>query len=688
MITRKCIEEINFATKIEEVVGDFVVLKKQGQGYVGVCPFHNDRNPSMHVTPRLGIYKCFVCDAKGNAINFLMEHAKMTYPEALEYLAKKYNIPLEYDRPETEEEKQIRTEKESLFLVNEFAEKYFMQQLWESEEGKLMGMTYFKERGFKDATIKQFHLGYCPGSWDSFTKEALKQGYREEFLLKLGLTKKSESGKLYDFYRGRVIFPIHNPLGKVIGFGGRVLQKKDKIAKYINSPENEIYHKKETLYDIYLAKSKIRSLKNVYLVEGYTDVISMFESGVENVVASSGTALTPEQVKLISSQTQDITVMYDGDMAGIKASLRGIDILLEQGLNVKVCLLPEGEDPDSFSKTHRDSELQEYLANNTTDFLLFKAKILSQDAGNDPMQRARMVSEMVDSIAKMKDNIAQAFYIRECARIFDLPETTLNAELKRKVWKQNMENSRKQQVENARKQQSVETVPPATSSAEQPQSTPFGTPPPDLFIPEPVTVSKPQYNLSLNLVYEAERNLVVVLLKYGHYEIQVETDGVSGEVVAKRIDQYIFDELYADGLVLQDPQLRKIYDRYANLAEEKDNQDDIIKTFLMSTDNGEQKFVLDNFASENPSYSEKWESRFDMYTHSLENSAFALQQEVQNVLLTYKLRLVEQQLGFLQKELSQPDYTEDDIMGIMHRINLLNQCKREIATRLNIVISK
>lgn len=688
MITKKCIEEINFATKIEEVVGDFVVLKKQGQSYVGICPFHNDRNPSMHVTPRLGIYKCFVCDAKGNAINFLMEHAKMTYPEALEYLAGKYNIPIEYDRPETAEEKQARNEKESLFLVNEFAEKYFMQQLWESEEGKLMGMTYFKERGFKDATIKQFHLGYCPSGWDSFTKEALKQGFREEFLLKLGLTKKSENGKLYDFYRGRVIFPIHNPLGKVIGFGGRVLQKKDKVAKYINSPENEIYHKKETLYDIYLAKPKIRNLKNVYLVEGYTDVISMFESGVENVVASSGTALTPEQVKLISSQTQDITVMYDGDMAGIKASLRGIDILLEQGLNVKVCLLPDGEDPDSFAKAHRDSELQEYLTNNTTDFLLFKARILSQDAGNDPMLRARMVSEMVDSIAKMKDYIAQTFYIKECARIFDLPETTLNAELKRKVWKQNLEGSRRQQAENARRQQPAAETPTNTPPVGQAASTPYGTPPQDLFLPEPTIESKPPRNLLVNLVYEAEKNLVVVLLKYGHFEIQIETDSTSGEVVAKRIDQYIFDELYAEGLILQDPLLRKIYEHYADLAEKIDNQDDIIKTFLMSTDSTEQTFALDNIASDEPTYSEKWESRFDMYTHSLVNSAFALQQEVQNVLLTYKLRLLEQQLGFLQKELSQPDYTEDDIMGIMHKINLLNQCKSEIASRLNIVISK
>jgi len=670
MITKKCIEEITFSSKIEEVVGDFLQLKKQGQSYVCLCPFHNDRNPSMHVTPRLGIYKCFVCDAKGNSINFLMEHAKMSYPEALEYLAKKYNIPLEYDRPETEEEKQVRSEKESLYLVNEFAEKYFMQQLWESEEGQLMGMTYFKERGFKDATIKQFRLGYCPAGWDSFTKEALKQGYREEFLLKLGLTKKSESGKLYDFYRGRVIFPIHNHVGKVIGFGGRVLQKSDKIAKYFNSPENEIYHKKETLYDIYLAKQKIRQQQNVFLVEGYTDVISLFESGVENVVASSGTALTPEQVKLISSQTQNITVMYDGDMAGIKASLRGIDMLLAQGLNVKVCLLPDGEDPDSFAKTHRDSELQEYLVQNTTDFLLFKAKILSQEAGNDPMQRARMVSDMIESIAAVKNTLAQPFYIKECAKLFELPETTLNAELKRKVWKQNTENTRKQQLANTPDRQ----VP--------------GAPPPDLFMPEPAVVAKPQRNLPGNLIYEAEKNLILLLIKYGNYEVQTEQGDGSQEVVSKRIDQYVFDELYADGIILQNPLLRRIYEHYAELAEEQESQIDIQKSFLMSTDSAEQKFALENLSVEDPVYSKEWETRFDMYTHSLSNSAFALQQEVQNVLLTYKLRLVEQQLAFLQKELKQPDYSEDDVMGIMQQMQLLNQCKKEIATRLNIVISK
>ena len=634
----------------------------------------------MHVTPRLGIYKCFVCDAKGNAINFLMEHAKMSYPEALEYLAHKYNIPIEHDRPETNEEKQIRTERESLYLVNEFAEKYFMRQLWESEEGQMLGMTYFKERGFKEATIKQFHLGYCPAGWDSFTKEALKQGYREEFLLKLGLTKKSESGKLYDFYRGRVIFPIHNFVGKVIGFGGRILKKDEKIAKYFNSPENEIYHKKETLYDIFLAKQKIRQQDNIYLVEGYTDVISMFESGIENVVASSGTALTPEQVKLIMSQTQNITVMYDGDLPGIKASMRGIDMLLSQGLNVKVCLLPDGEDPDSFAKAHRDSELQEYLTANTTDFLLFKARILSQEAGDDPMARARMVSNMVESIAAVKDNIARAFYIKECAKLFDLPETTLNTELKRKVWRQNTKQLRGQQPDYG-------GIADGIAAPSQPSTD--GVPPPDLFLSETTTPTKPQGNITFNLVYEAEKSIVLLLLKYGMFEIRKETNHGTGETESQRIDQFVFNELYADGIILQDRKLLNIYEHYAQIAEEKESQDDILRVFTISDNLSEQQFVLEHFGAEDPTYSENWQKRYDMYTHTLNNSAFTLQQEAKNVLLNYKLRLVEQALNYWQKELKQSEGSgEEDINGILMWITTLNQCKKEIATMLNTVISK
>lgn len=658
MISKKTIDEINFAAKIEEVVGDFVPLKRQGQGYVGVCPFHDDRNPSMHVNPRLGIYKCFVCDAKGGAVTFLMEHAKMSYPEALEYLAAKYSITVEYDRAETPEEKEIRTEKESLYLVNEFAEKWFMDQLRNGEEGKLMGMSYFKERGFLDSTIDKFHLGYCPGGWDTFTKEALKKGYKEEFLLKLGLIKKADSGKLYDAYRGRVIFPIHNTTGKTIGFGGRVLKKDEKMAKYINSPENEIYHKSDTLYDIYLAKKAIRQKDNVYLVEGYTDVISMFEAGIENVVASSGTSLTNEQVKILGTQTRNITVLYDGDRAGIKASLRGIDMLLEKNLNVKVCLLPDGEDPDSFAKKHRDSELAEYLETNSTDFLLFKANILSEEAGDDPRKRSEMVKEIVKTIAKVQDRIAQSFYIKKCAALFDLSEKTLGDELRYLTWQDKVKGGSK-----AATGQMPEIAPPAKH--EHPER----------------EVEKQ------DLLYEAEKNLILLLIKYGLFEINVE-DPETGDPMPMRVDQYVFDELFKDGIRLKDPLLLRIYEHYAEVAEILRDQDDIKRTFLLSEDKEESAFAMQYIAAEDPEYSPLWEKRFDMYTNSVMNSRMTLQQDVEKNILTLKLRIAEHAKAFLEKELADNSYTEEESNGILQRIVDVDRVRKELAKRLNMTISR
>lgn len=662
MISKKTIDEIMFATKIEDVVGDFVTLRRQGQSFVGVCPFHNDKNPSLHVTPRLGIYKCFVCDAKGNAVHFLMEHAKMTYPEALEYLAKKYNIEIEYDRPETDEEKALRSERDSLFIVNEFAEKYFMEQLHNSEEGQMLGLTYFKERGFKDATLDKFHLGYCPGGWDSFTQEALKQGYKEEFLLKLGLTKKSDKGKLYDFYRGRVIFPIHNTVGRVIGFGGRILKKDEKIAKYFNSPENEIYHKSDTLYDLYLAKKAIRQMDNVYLVEGYTDVISMFESGVENVVASSGTSLTDGQVKLLYSLTKNITVLYDGDAAGIKASLRGIDMLLEKGMNVRVCLLPDGEDPDSFAKKHRDSELQEYLSQNTTDFILFKVQILLEEAGNDPLKRANVVNNILESIAKIQDNIVQSFYIKECARLFELPEATLGSKIRSMLWKANTE---KRKADNA-------------TSIEQ-------TPLQEVQIREQRQVEqqlRPQTNLRL----EAEKNLIKLLYKYGFYEILVEDNNDDG-FTKQRVDQFVFNELHHDEITIQDPKLRKIYENYAERAAILMDPDSMQRTLVYSEDEDEYKFAIDNLESEQ-AYSPIWEKKYDLVTHSTENSIQNLQQQVQDTLLSLKLRILEERIAFLRNELKQKEYSEEDQIMILAHINLLVKCRKSISERLNRVVSR
>lgn len=663
MISKKTIDEIMFATKIEEVVGDFVTLRRQGQSFVGVCPFHNDKNPSLHVTPRLGIYKCFVCDAKGNAVHFLMEHAKMSYPEALEYLAKKYNITVEYDRPETQEEKELRSERDSLFIVNEFAEKYFMDQLRNGDEGKMMGLNYFKERGFKDSTLDKFHLGYCPGGWDTFTQEALKRGYKEEYLLKLGLTKKSEKGKLYDFYRGRVIFPIHNTVGKVIGFGGRILKKDEKVAKYFNSPENEIYHKSDTLYDLYLAKKAIRQMDNVYLVEGYTDVISMFESGVENVVASSGTSLTDGQVKLLYSLTKNITVLYDGDAAGIKASLRGIDMLLEKGMNVRVCLLPDGEDPDSFAKKHRDSELQEYLSQNTTDFILFKVQILLEEAGNDPLKRANVVNNILESIAKIQDNIVQSFYIKECARLFELPEATLGSKIRSILWKASNDRRRNE-----------------AAPVQEP------TPLQEVQIREQRQAEQ-QLRPQTNLRREAEKELIVLLYKYGLYEIAVEDNNDVG-YTKQRVDQFVFNDLYDDGIAIQDPTLHKLYENYAERAAVLQDPVTLQRTLVYSEDQDEYDFAIENLEGESYPYSPNWEKRFDMYTHFAENSIQNLQQVVQDTLLSLKLRILEERIMFLRNELKQKDYSDDDQIMILAHINLLVKCRKSVSERLNRVVSR
>ena len=402
MISRQTIDEILLVAKIEDVVQDFVALKKRGQNWVGLCPFHDDRNPSMYVSPRLGIYKCFVCNAGGNAVNFLMEYEKISYPEALRYLAKKYNIQIQEERELSDEEMLEKTEKDSLFALNAFAENYFVEQMHNTETGQAIALSYFKERGYNNATIQHFRLGYNPDEWDAFTQEAIKNGYKIDHLLKVGLTKKTENNKLFDFYRGRVIFPIHNTMGKIVGFGGRTLKKDDKIAKYFNSPESEIYHKSNILYGFYFAKKAIRAKDNVYLVEGYTDVISLYQAGIQNVVASSGTALTEGQIKIILSQTQNITILYDGDKAGIKAALRGVDMLLPTGLNVQVVLLPDGEDPDSFVKNKRDSEVADYLENNAVNFLLFKAELLSKEAGKDPIKRAEVVSEIVKTLQKLE----------------------------------------------------------------------------------------------------------------------------------------------------------------------------------------------------------------------------------------------------------------------------------------------
>lgn len=432
MIDQATIDRIIDAAQIVDVVSEYVTLKRRGINYVGLCPFHEDRTPSFYVSPSKNICKCFACGEGGTAVHFIMKHEQLSYFDALRYLAKKYNIEIQ-ERELTEEQKQAYNERESLFILNDYARTYFVNTLHEHIEGKSVGLSYFKERGFRDDIVRKFQLGYSLEQRDAFTQEALRTGYKEDYLVKTGLTIKNENnGSLIDRFRGRVMFPVHTLSGKVVAFGGRILKKAENTGKYVNSPESEIYHKGNELYGIYFAKQSITKADCCYLVEGYTDVISMHQAGIENVVASSGTALTHGQIRLIHRFTEHVTILYDGDAAGIKAALRGIDLLLEEGMKIKVVLLPDGEDPDSFARKQNAESLTQYIKEHEVDFIRFKTQLLLDEAGNDPIKRATLISDIVSSISVIPDNIIRSVYIKDCSILLDIDERILIEEVNKK----------------------------------------------------------------------------------------------------------------------------------------------------------------------------------------------------------------------------------------------------------------
>ncbi len=428
MIPKDTVEKIIEASRIEDVVGDFVSLKRRGTSMIGLCPFHNEKTPSFHVSAGKGIFKCFGCGKGGDSVRFIMEHEKATYPEALRYLANKYSIEIA-EVENTPEEQAVNDRRESLYIVSAWAAKFFQQQMLETEEGKIIGLSYFKERGFRDDIIKKFELGYSPDVWDALTQGAISEGYNIQFLEETGLTIRKDNEKFYDRFRGRVMFPIHSFTGRVIGFGGRTLKTDKAVPKYVNSPESDIYHKSNVLYGLFFAKKSIRDEDNCYLVEGYADVLSVHQAGIENVVASSGTSLTIEQIRLIGRFTKNITILYDGDEAGIKASLRGLDMILEEGLNVKIVLFPDGDDPDSYVQKYGSSAFKTHIESNKKDFILFKTSILLKDAGNDPIKRAGIIRVVVESIAKIPDGIKASVFVRECSSLLQIEERVLISEL-------------------------------------------------------------------------------------------------------------------------------------------------------------------------------------------------------------------------------------------------------------------
>ncbi len=423
MISKATIDQVFDTARVEEVIGDFVQLKKSGSNFKGLSPFSEERTPSFMVSPVKQIWKDFSTGKGGTSVSFLMEHEHFTYPEAIKYLARKYNIEIE-ETVQSDSDKEAAGERESMYLVSEFASKYYQNTLLKTDPGKAIGLSYFKERGFTEETIKDFQLGYSTDAWSGLTDTALKKGYQLKYLESTGLSIVKET-KQFDRFKGRVMFPIHSMSGRVLGFGGRILAKNEKAAKYLNSPESDIYHKSKVLYGIYYAKQTVAKEDNCYLVEGYTDVIQFHQKGIKNVVSSSGTALTPDQIRLINRLTKNITVLFDGDPAGIRAALRGIDLILEQGMNVKICTFPEGEDPDSFAKQNTLEELQAYLKENAKDFIAYKASLLMEEAQNDPVAKANLIRDMVTSISKVTDNIQREIYVRECSRIMDISEEVL-----------------------------------------------------------------------------------------------------------------------------------------------------------------------------------------------------------------------------------------------------------------------
>lgn len=660
MISKETIDEIYSAAQIEEVVADFVPLKRRGQNWVGVCPFHNDKNPSMYVSPRLGIFNCFVCHTGGNAVNFVMKHEQISYPEALRYLAKKYGINIVEDaRSEdlTDEEKL----KESLLAVNKFAEQYFIDQLLKTEEGQTIGLSYFKERGFTQQTIEKFRLGYCPDGWDKFTQEALKNGYQLEHLIMTGLTKKSESGKIFDFYRGRVIFPIYDKLGKPVGFGGRILKKDEKTAKYFNSPESPIYHKSNVLYGFYQAQRAIKSQDNVYLVEGYTDVLSMVQAGIENVVATSGTAFPDGQIRLLKSKTNNVTVLRDGDRAGINAALKDINILLGNGFNVSVVMLPDGEDPDSFAQSHRDSEITEYLKDNADSFILFKARVMAAEAGNDPAKRAAMVKDIIQSIALIQDDITRQLYIKELAKLFGIEEKVLTVELRKNIVKTLKESAKKESG------QEVEIHTPAEEK-----------------------ISSNDNSFDENeALYQIEKKIILLILKYGAYEIDAELDEEDGQTKCQqvRLDQYIFNEFSEEEISFRDPLFQKIFEDYAVIASKVQNQDEIKKAFVNHENTGIQQFAIENLLADDIEVSPEWLRRFEVSTDNVNNSIYKLNEEVYKTVLMFKFQLIEQYLHLLKEEIGQP-HSDKIIDQILAKYDLLIKRRAEIAKLMDMVVAK
>ncbi|MEK9613127.1 MAG: DNA primase [Flavobacteriaceae bacterium] len=654
MITRNTIDQVYETARVEEVIGDFVSLKKSGSNFKGLSPFSQERTPSFMVSPVKQIWKDFSSGKGGNVVAFLMEHEHFTYPEAIRYLAKKYNIEIE-ETQQTQEEKEKINERESLYLINQYAQDFFAKDLWEFSEGMAIGLSYFRERGFTDETIRFFGLGYALEKKDHFYQKSVKAGYSEEYLEQTGLVIKNERGAV-DRFKGRVIFPIRSMAGRVQGFGGRILSNLAKTAKYLNSPESPVYHKSQVLYGIYEAKKDIAKEDICYLVEGYTDVIQMYQKGVRNIVSSSGTALTPEQIRLIRRLTSNVVVLFDGDAAGLRAAIRGIDLILEQGMNVKVCSFPQGEDPDSFAKTHSLDEVKNYLNKEAKDFIQFKTDLLVRESSGDPIKKAATVKEIVQSISKIPDAIQQEIYLKQCATSLDISETVLF---------------------NALAQEQSKTKTPVRKIA-QPHSLQEHP------IQKTFTDQEP-----INPILIMERQIVSILLKYGGQEasfdellIRSDQEGnliEESKTIRSKVYEKVFLDLQQDEVELIQPEFQHIYKQLIELFQ---LEGEVKPEKIIQQDDPQlAQIITDILLADEVHQLHDWEKK-NIFIKERSNG---IGQLVSETILTFRRHLIDQKIHTLIEEAKTADSEKDDgefLEEVMQYQNL----KKVLSKKLNRVL--
>ena len=650
-IPNETVEQILQTARIEEVVSEFVTLKKRGTNLIGLCPFHDEKTPSFNVNPARNIFKCFGCGKAGDSAIFIRDIEHISYPDALRYLAKKYNIKIE-EKELTPEERMAQTEREKMFNINEFADKYFVDTLWNTEEGRTIGLEYFRERGYFDPIIQKFHLGYSPTQWDAFTVFAKQNGYDPEFLEKVGFSIKRQNDEFYDRFRGRVMFPIHNLTGKVVGFGGRILKTdpEKKLAKYQNSPESEIYQKKQTLYGIYFAKNAIAKNDECILVEGYFDVLRMHQIGIENVVASSGTSLTMEQIRLVKRYTKNITMLYDGDAAGLHAALRGTDMILSEGMNVRVVVLPPEHDPDTFGKEFSVEYVSNYLKENAKDFIRFKTELLLKDAENDPIKRGQVIRDIVETISVIPDSIFRITYVKECSRLLDMPEQTLTNELN-KILRAKL-----------KKNLGIE----------------------DNVVPEPDTTTPKQEETvedQLPAGYYQERELVRLLLMFGKEMIVDERLDEQGKKVYEQfsVAQLIIDDLKMDGFVFTNVVNKKIFDIFDKALDEGYIPDD--QVFTSNEDETIAQLAADLLFS--PYKLDQWD-KYSIFVKQEENN---LRNTVLSSLYRYKDLIIEERRKAVEEELKNTTDVADQIILLKQKKDL-DDIRKQINKELGIVIAK